>query len=1161
MVKKTAPRPKPIAAAPHQKTAPVTITATPEKPVTQEASKVPAPQKPEQVTLAAPVMTQTEPALTKTIPAPPSAAPLMPSLPQKPALFPPSDAETLARPTPTPAPAPTIDLPAHMSAAPAGEQARTARPAPTEPINPQPAAPAKEARLERAYMPAGTPRPRASLTEKRKAPSIGGLIHSMQAKPSNTPYYTAAITSVIWLFIGGLLGWLLVGQSLNDVTGYKSIFSSSSVYIMAAAVLVPIALFWFIAQLVTRSHEMKLMASAMTEVAIRLAEPDKMAEQRVASVGQTIRRQVSAMDDAISRAIGRAGELEALVHNEVAALERSYSQNEYIIRNLLGELVNERQAIAHNGQQVKETLQGVGAQVSRQIRSATDGIGEDLSKHSTMSTMKLQQAGENITQTLQAQSTKVTSSAQQASENIAQTLQAQSTKVTSYAQQAGENITRVLKTTNEQTLAIKQKISAELPQLLSKMNAEQVKLGKVIDGANRNLGALDTTLAQRTSEIDSVISKHTADLNKRLVQKVKALDASLAMRTKAIDKTLSSKAGHLDKTFLTHREAIDKSMQEKAGDLDKTLLTHREAIDKSMQEKAGDLDTTLLTHREAIDTTMQEKAAEIDQAIASQAKAMDASLTQKARTIDSALTERLTIIETKNAAEKAAIEQMAAVPPQHMVLDEPEEPTREETAQGKTVQEEQETAPSPASDLSMLRGSEALERAMSSQSENLHSRLEQNSTELEETIKRQNELSPEITELKNKYEQLVKEQVEQATGMIRQFSAQGGELKATAGLLASSDMKMSAMIGPQQDRARAILADLVNRSRELEQNRSSFANALDNSKMLGDETAERLNQLLTNSSSTRAEQEKEKLQQAAEQCQQNTMEAKKWMSDYSHSLSAQVVELVSGMSRSTSRTRVLPGEMANTSTDVGKAVDEQLQALDALASISGAAINAAQASATAAGAGAPFQGQTPGRQSPPPIRARNNPRASIAPRPSAPAGGQAGQAPARNAGQKPSQWSFGDLLARVAETDIDTTDQPLPNYRPATSDTTAQEAANRKPSVALDPLDVLRMDDIARALDAHTAAIAWNRSQTGERNVFSQRLYTPEGQQTFQHITQRYHADDSFRKIVEKYVNDFEGILGEADEKDPSGRIVQNYITSEIGRAYLMLAHISGRLG
>ena len=50
------------------------------------------------------------------------------------------------------------------------------------------------------------------------------------------------------------------------------------------------------------------MASAMTEVAVRLAEPDSLPSSLLPPVGQTIRRQVAAMNDAISRAIGRASD-------------------------------------------------------------------------------------------------------------------------------------------------------------------------------------------------------------------------------------------------------------------------------------------------------------------------------------------------------------------------------------------------------------------------------------------------------------------------------------------------------------------------------------------------------------------------------------------------------------------------------------------------------------------------------------------------------------------------------------------------------------------------------------------------------------------------------------------------------------------------------------
>ncbi len=141
----------------------------------------------------------------------------------------------------------------------------------------------------------------------------------------------------------------------------SGLLGSASALTAAVAILVPIVIFWFLALLVWRAQELRLMASAMTEVAVRLAEPDRLAEQSVASVGQTIRRQVAAMNDAISRAIGRASELEAMVHSEVAALERSYGENEIRVAGLISELATEREALANNSARVSEALKGVGA--------------------------------------------------------------------------------------------------------------------------------------------------------------------------------------------------------------------------------------------------------------------------------------------------------------------------------------------------------------------------------------------------------------------------------------------------------------------------------------------------------------------------------------------------------------------------------------------------------------------------------------------------------------------------------------------------------------------------------------------------------------------------------------------------------------------------------
>ena len=63
------------------------------------------------------------------------------------------------------------------------------------------------------------------------------------------------------------------------------------------------------------------------------------------ALGQAVRRQVSFMNDAVSRALGRAGELEAMVHNEVTTLERSYQENERKIRGLIHELAGQGTAV------------------------------------------------------------------------------------------------------------------------------------------------------------------------------------------------------------------------------------------------------------------------------------------------------------------------------------------------------------------------------------------------------------------------------------------------------------------------------------------------------------------------------------------------------------------------------------------------------------------------------------------------------------------------------------------------------------------------------------------------------------------------------------------------------------------------------------------------
>ncbi|WP_163609200.1 hypothetical protein, partial [Klebsiella pneumoniae] len=80
----------------------------------------------------------------------------------------------------------------------------------------------------------------------------------------------------------------------------------------AAALLLPVIFFFVMGGLIRRTQEMRMVARGMSEVAIRLAEPETIARESVVSVGQAIRREVAAMGDGVERALARANELESL---------------------------------------------------------------------------------------------------------------------------------------------------------------------------------------------------------------------------------------------------------------------------------------------------------------------------------------------------------------------------------------------------------------------------------------------------------------------------------------------------------------------------------------------------------------------------------------------------------------------------------------------------------------------------------------------------------------------------------------------------------------------------------------------------------------------------------------------------------------------------------
>ncbi len=151
------------------------------------------------------------------------------------------------------------------------------------------------------------------------------------------------------------------------------------------------------------------------------------------------------------------------------------------------------------------------------------------------------------------------------------------------------------------------------------------------------------------------------------------------------------------------------------------------------------------------------------------------------------------------------------------------------------------------------------------------------------------------------------------------------------------------------------------------------------------------------------------------------------------------------------------------------------------------------------------------------------------------------QRPARAA--KPVRW-LSDLLTRASSRDNDT----------ASRETTGPEL----PPAAAESLNSIAVD-ITRMIDHEAAVELWDRYKRGERNIFTRKLYTMQGQRAFENIRRRYRSDPKFMQTVDQYIAEFERLLDEVSRDDREQIVARTYLTSETGKVYTMLAKAAGR--
>ncbi len=537
------------------------------------------------------------------------------------------------------------------------------------------------------------------------------------------------------------------------------------------------------------------------------------------------------------------------------------------------------------------------------------------------------------------------------------------------------------------------------------------------------------------------------------------------------------------------------------------------------------LDSSLGNRTENLQTVFEEYARALDAALANRAQALDYQLVERTRSLDEAFGERLRLFDESIMRSTSAIDTA--------VVDKTQALTNALDAHAISFRE---TIGKQASDLdeSLMHGINSVRRA----SENI----------TRQSIKAMEGLAGQSDLLKNISENLLN----QISGVTGRFESQGQQIMKAANALETANFKIDKTLQNRHAELTQTLDLLSGKAEEFSSFVGDYSSTMEGSLSEADlrargelermrahtsaeseRTLEDLRHRLTSVSTTMTTELGSLSNRFAATSEEMRQQAARATAD----IAAEQARLRSEVER-------LPVAAHESSEGMRRALHDQIKALDQLSQL--ASRSAVQRDVTP-----PPHHQSEALPATPHAPPRAHEQARSITSLSSTIAQELGNRQ-RQRGAPPDNregWSLGDLLARASR-DED-------GHGQAQGQPQGHAGAPRPAPAAFN----LDLEAIARALDPATAAAIWQRLRSGQRGVMVRSIYGNEGRAVFDDISHRCRNDGELSRTVGRYLADFERIITESDQRDPSGRLSHGQLVSDTGRVYLFLAHASGRLG
>ncbi len=423
--------------------------------------------------------------------------------------------------------------------------------------------------------------------------SVGQILQALQRRPSSAPYIGALIFSGIWFVVGLVLASIYFGT--NMAAFVRAGVVGPQLLGMVAAIVIPVVFFFVLAHMVWRTQELRGVARAMTEVAMRLAEPETLGSESIVTVGQAIRREVAAMGDGVERALARAAELEALVHNEVAALERAYNDNELRIRGLLEDIANQRDILVTQADQVRQALSGVQLGLTQDIASVSEMVASSVNEAAQRITRTLAEKGEHITMALG---------------------RAGDSMIDAVGERGGDLLEHLTRTSDDVSRALKEASDS----ITSSIDLKTDRLSDEVIVLTNNLGRM---LSERLDQVTQDVSARTT-----------AIARSLADGSKQISDSLLETGTRLAETVLARAEEANGTLKATGESLVLDLTLRGSDVVSKLEETGTKITDTIITRAGAVTATFDSTAESLAQSVNARADSIKDMLVSRLQSFE-----------------------------------------------------------------------------------------------------------------------------------------------------------------------------------------------------------------------------------------------------------------------------------------------------------------------------------------------------------------------------------------------------------------------------------------------------------------------------------------------------------------------------------------------